>query len=348
MLLILILLICLHVLSASAMDFSVMPVTPENQRNEAGGFFDLIVTPGQEQTIFIEVINESSNEIMVLAETITASTGRAGNINYTSRGILDETLAHSFEEMATLPEELFEIAANGRIRIPITLKIPEEGFDGAILGSIRVLREATNTEREAAGAIVNQFAHVTVVRLVTDENAEDILPDFIIGEINIQEADGSVSFSANIRNIMPKIVRGVEVNASIYQSGGTEAIHSLTMESVSFAPNSVLQILFPETDESALDTNALIAKISLSYGDEKWYSEQTIPLGVEAEPPGIEVIIQTASAQTNAQADRTAAPPEISRSMPIWTIISSIVIGAAIIIVVGIFIKINKPKAQMR
>ena len=36
-----------------AMGFSVSPQLPENQRSGVTGFFDLLVTPGQAQDIFI-------------------------------------------------------------------------------------------------------------------------------------------------------------------------------------------------------------------------------------------------------------------------------------------------------
>jgi len=230
----------LLITATAEMDFSVTPELPDNQRPNGSSFFDLIVAPGMQQELTIIVSNTRDDEIVVLVELITASTSRNGQINYTSRGMLDSSLKFSFEDMVTIPQTHFTIPAGDEITIPVSLTVPSESFDGAILGSIRVLREATDDEREEAGAIVNQYAHITAVRLVMTDDAEEIIqPDFALGSITTELVNYRASIIAYIRNIEPILIKSATATARIFPLGSDQPIFEHTMESLDFAPNSV-------------------------------------------------------------------------------------------------------------
>ena len=281
------LMVALLAMPALAMDFGVRAILPENQRGGESGFFDLIVYPGQRQELLIEIANFSEDEIVVLVETITASTSRNGQINYTSRGILDETIKYSFEDLATLPESYYFIPAGSAIEVPIILTMPDGVFDGAILGSIRVLREATQDERDAAGAIVNQFAHVTAVRLVQSEDAEDMAADFALGDITMELINYRASFVANIRNTQPIIIKGATATARIYAKSGDQAATGQPMfehaiESLEFAPNSVFPFSFVDMEGYGIDAGDYRAVIDIGHEGRNWSFEQDFNISEEA------------------------------------------------------------------
>jgi len=328
----LLLLAVVFAMPAAAMDFSVRAVLPENQRNNGNTFFDLLVEPGQMQELVVEVRNSSSSEIVVLVETITATTSRSGQINYTSRGTPDETMKYSFEDMVDLRENYFTIPGNSSIQVPIGITVPDEPFDGAILGSIRVLREATQEEKDAAGAIVNQYAHVTAVRLVQDENAEDIPAGFALGAIDAELINYRASIVAEIRNTQPRIIKGASATASIYPMGSSEAIFNHGLETLDFAPNSVFPYSFVDREGYGIEAGDYTAVINIEYGGENWRFEQNFTI-----VPEVAAAVNNGAVNQTGQQRPAAANETGVFGAPMWLVVA-IGVGAAMLTAVIILI----------
>ena len=305
------------IIPAAAMDFSVMSVLPENQRGNGSVFFDLIVHPGQEQDLVIEISNIKDTEIVVLVETITASTSRNGEINYTSKGELDESLKYSFEDMVNLPESHYKIPAKSTIQVPISLTIPDEPFEGAILGSIRVLREATQEEKDAGGAVVNQYAYATAVRLVQSEDAEAIEADFILGDITAELINYRASIIAQIRNPQPKVIKGAKATAVIYPRGSDQAIFEYNLAELDFAPNSVFNYSFVDREGYGIDAGEYTAKIGIEYDGRNWDFEQDFTI-----EPQVAAAMNDGALNQQGQVRKDAETANVS-GIPMWGIIAA-------------------------
>jgi len=323
----------LLLITAAAMGFSVTPLLPENQRPNGSAFFDLIVTPGMRQDLTIMVSNSGDEEIVVLVELITASTSRNGQINYTSRGQMDTTLKFSFEDMASIPQTHFTIPAGGDVAVPISLTIPNETFDGIVLGSIRVLREATDQEREDAGAIVNQYAHVTAVRLVMRDDAEDMIqPDFALGSITTELVNFRASIIAHIRNTEPLLIKDATATARIYPLGSDQPVFEHTMESLDFAPNSVFPFSFVDREGYGIDPGNYTAVITLQHEDRTWEFDENF------------VITPDEASEVNDGAVNQNLPEEEEEGIPMWVFIAIGIGGAILIAIIVLIIVIVKRK----
>ena len=275
-------LVCLLPVFASASavspEFSVIPELPDNQRQNGNTFFDLLVHPGQRQTLFINIINLAPEDIVVLVEAVTASTGSNGNINYSETAdIMDPSLKFPFHELASLQNQRETIPAHQEKSIPISLSIPDEPFDGMLLGSIRVLKEITEEERQAGGMILNQYAYVIAVRLVQDENAENIPPDFTFGGVSTQLINHRASIVANIHNTAPKLIKGADISAQISQAGADAPLFELSMPA-EFAPNSILPLVFTDMDGRGLIPGDYNATVRLQYEGRIWDFEESFTI----------------------------------------------------------------------
>jgi len=256
---------------------------PENQRANERRFFDLLVYPGQEQDLTMRIGNKSEKEIVVLVELITASTSRNGNINYTSRGMMDETLVHSFEDIAELPQSHYTIPAESYINVNIKLTVPDQPFEGVMLGAIRVLREATAEEREAAGAVVNQFAHVTAVRLVQNANAEEMTtPDFALGEISAELINFRASIIAHIRNTEPILIKNASITATVFPRGSEHPIFEYNLVSVDFAPNSIMPYSFVDREGYGIEAGDYTMRIYIEHEGKTWSFEEDFTITPQA------------------------------------------------------------------
>ena len=313
------------IIPAAAMDFSVRAVLPENQRQNGSLFFDVLVRPGQEQELVIEIINTSDAEILVLVEAITATTSRNGQINYTSHGELDESMKYSFEELVLAPESYHTIPALSAIQVPIELTIPDEPFDGAMLGSIRVLREATQEEKDAAGAVVNQFAHVTAVRLVQSEDAEALAADFLMGDITAELVNYRASIIANIRNPQPMIIKGARATATIFERGSNQAIFEHTLENLDFAPNSIFPFSFIDREGYGISAGDYTAKIDIEFNGQNWSFDEDFTI-----EPQVAASMNERAVNQNGQMRPTNNASAAGESgIPLWGVIA-IAVGAVV------------------
>ena len=256
---------------ASPGDFRVSPVLPDNQRPGGRAYFDLLVTPGLEQQLVIEINNTSENDITVLVEMMTASTGSGGRINYLSKGMMDETLEFSFEDLVSLEQNRYEIPAQSGIEVAIDLKIPDEVFEGVILGSINVIMEV---EQEGEGGTTRPPTNVNAVALVHDENAEDIPADFVLGDITTKYVNNRHMTVAHIRNTQPKVILGASATARIYPQGGGEFIFEHNITDLGFAPNSVFPFTFSDYEGYDIEPGDYTAVIGIEYGGETWNFQQ--------------------------------------------------------------------------
>ncbi|MFD1902641.1 DUF916 domain-containing protein [Enterococcus termitis] len=123
--------------------FSYEVIQPENQQNKDVGYYDLRVTPGQEQIVQMKLMNSSEKEIKISVNLNGAKTNGNGVIEYSPNELKrDESLINDFVDIATAPKEV-TLAPKSEQLLDIVLKIPKTPFKGVISGGIE-LQEVTS------------------------------------------------------------------------------------------------------------------------------------------------------------------------------------------------------------
>ena len=261
--------------------FSVAPVFPSNQRAESTGSFNLDMEPGQFQEVFIQVTNQQDNPIEVEINLITPGTNRNGIIDYTSTGVLDETLINSFSDIAFLPvDNIVTIPPNTVAQVPFIIEVPEEGFEGEKLGAVHVLLGITDEELEAAGTIVNRFANVIAVRLnqVGSPPMSSIIPDFVLGGVDMELVNHRASIVANIRHPQPRLSMGALVHSQVYAVGGDSPIFSSENISVDFAPHSIFPLTMTDRAGYGIAPGDYIIRIQMEHEGRNWSFEEAFTI----------------------------------------------------------------------
>ena len=264
--------------SANIGGFSVDPIFTENQNPQTRGFFDVRVNPGERQELSINVSNSGDEDITVEISLNTVGTNRNGNIAYTTMGEADETMAFPFADIASLGIVGNEIMvpAGQTVTVPIYADIPAEGFDGVVLGSIVALLGITEEERAAAGMIVNRFANVVIVRLEGREVTG--APEFLLGDVAAGIVNHRGSVIAQVRNVRPMSVIGVEAAAQIYPVGSSDPIFARAGVSVDFAPNSIFNFSMVDQAGFGLHPGSYLARVQLEHDGMSWEFEQNFEI----------------------------------------------------------------------
>jgi hypothetical protein len=231
--------------------FAVTPFYPENQVPETIGFFDLHVTPAMNQTITISITNTISQEVTVSTTTFTPTTNINGIIDYGAPGTPDETLSIDFAKIAVPERELTTLTPGETKKLSIDISIPDEGFDGILLGVIHTIKSITDEElakAEETGGIISRYTFAIPVRLQI--TFDEIEPELLLGEISTRLVNYRAAVVVEIRNPLPRITRYVTARADVFKQG--ERRPTLTKENleIEFAPNSVFPLAL--VDEAAI------------------------------------------------------------------------------------------------
>ena len=319
--------------SAELGGFSVTPVFPDNQLPETRGFFDLMVTAGSQQEIAIEISNPGDVEATFTVSLITASTNRNGIINYTGPGQTDETMRHSFSEIATIIQDdgSITVPPGEVVNVPILIDIPAEGFDGIILGSVHVLLDVTDEQIAASGMIVNRFAHVLVVRL--SERDTEIPVEFILGNVTPEIVNYRVSIVAEVRNPQPRLVMGALAHAQVYLAGSEYPVFARSNVIVDFAPNTVFPFTMVDDIGYGLQAGDYVARIQIEHEGLSWDFEYSFVIAPQA---ATALNIEAINVQTAPQPQVAVS---LSESFPIWIIIVAVFAGTSVILAIVSFVK---------
>ncbi len=116
------------------MKFAVTAVIPENQIDKNQSYFDLKMKPGQKQTLQVQMKNDTDKDVIVETYANTAITNSNGIVDYSTKNPkFDSTLKFPFSKIAKVQKET-KIPAKSTVTLDVNVEMPNEPFDGVILG----------------------------------------------------------------------------------------------------------------------------------------------------------------------------------------------------------------------
>jgi len=318
----------LATVAGAAGGFMVIPNLPDNQRPETAGFFNLNVSAGQTQEITMMVENQNDFDIAVEISLFTVGTNMNGVIDFTRPGEVDKTLAHDFNEIATLGiDSRLHIPAGSSAAVPLTLNIPEDGIDGMVFGAVHFLRDATDEEIKAADMFINRFAHVMTVRLQEGDFVIDA--DFMLGDVRAETRYYRAAIVADIRNPLPRMAMGAVASAQVYQVGHDTPIFVINDMGVDFAPNAIFSMTMMDMEGFGIHPGDYLIRIQLEHEGRNWEIQREFV--VEA---------QAAAAINEAAVNQwEQAPPVVGTAagtqFPTWAIAA---IAVAVLVIIGMIV----------
>ncbi|EUJ37676.1 putative cell wall protein with a C-terminal hydrophobic motif [Listeria weihenstephanensis FSL R9-0317] len=223
---------------ATAMNFSVNAIIPDNQIDKSKSYFDLRIAPGEEQTVHVTMTNETDKELTVLTSVNTATTNDNGIVDYSQeKPKLDNTLKHPIAEFTESAGEVV-IPANSSKDYPIKITMPNEKIDGTILGGI-YFKEKNQAKKETQSKeiqIENQYAYV--IGMMLSQNDTEIKADLALNDITPTQINYRNVVTANLQNTEATILKDLDVQAEIFKKDGTKVLHEATKNNMRMAPNS--------------------------------------------------------------------------------------------------------------
>ncbi|MTD40458.1 DUF916 domain-containing protein [Erwinia sp. CPCC 100877] len=236
-----------HKAFAEAWDVLVAPVLPHNQFNPTVEYFDLRMSPGQDQDLKLELTNTSENEQKVNIQINDATTNNKGNIDYTDRWktIARETsLELSLTDVAEAESEIV-IPAKQKKTAVIHLKMPEKQFDGMVLGGIKVL--LMNSGNEDQKNSKGKKSYTIAVKLT--ETAKPVAANLELLEVFPAKESKKNVIKATIRNDQAMTLDEIELTAEINKKNSNAIYYQTEVAGYRMAPNSRFDFIIEHEDK---------------------------------------------------------------------------------------------------
>jgi len=256
--------------------FSVKAIIPENQINKNLSYFDLRLSPLETQTIQILVTNSSKEPIVAHLALNAAATGSNGVIIYSRSDIRDESLITSIDDVAKLETPEVEVAAESSVYVNIDIQMPEDSFDGVILGGIVVTanpekKETATDESTQSVQIVNEYAYT--IGLKISENDNYVKPNLNLTSIQPELVNYHTSIIAGIQNDQPIIMSQMSISGEIYTQNASELLYEAALNPASMAPNSTLGFVI-DCGNQTLEPGIYRLKLKALWENDEWEWDQ--------------------------------------------------------------------------
>lgn len=263
----------------SAFRFSVLPVLPENQDPTITAYYSLTVTPGQEQTLQVEVTNDGYEPITVMMSSTRAMTNENGLIQYAATDApADASLQADIAEFVSFADTKLQLQGQETQTVPVTLSIPETPFDGTLLGGLVFVREQDEAEMTGSGGVIlgSQYSYVVPIRLRSaNASTGTMAPTFELVSIepNMLTVFGHRTI-VTVRNPQPLIVKPLTLTYTLYTEGDDQTpVATYTGEGIEMAPNT--QMGYRINQEEALAPGRYTAQVSIAYLDQTYDFSET-------------------------------------------------------------------------
>ncbi|MGO2962698.1 MAG: DUF916 and DUF3324 domain-containing protein [Carnobacterium maltaromaticum] len=256
---------------------AISAVIPDNQIDKNKTYFDLLMTPGEEQELEVVLTNSSDEAITMESSVNSAITNDNGVVDYSqAKPRYDKTLKHPLSSIATFEKEQV-IPANSKKTMKIKLKMPETEIKGIIAGGVYL--SAKDNEDKAKNddsgvQIKNKYVYVVGIQLRTREDISDVQPDLVLDKKLIQPKQVNYRnyLGINLQNKEPVFIRDLTVEAKIYKKGSNEVFVESKNENLKMAPNSNFNygVNWNNKEFEAGTYRAKVTAIAKDYDNKTW------------------------------------------------------------------------------
>ena len=232
--------------------FAVRIMIPDNQREGGGGAsFNLLMAPGSEQIIEMEIESLSTEPIVMLIDIASATTNDNGELFFRTReGVVrDSSLEYALEDIARVEDARIPLEPGETKTIPITIQMPDSSFDGIIAGGITLQQELDMSvlKEEATDNRVTVYLLETMVFLQQSET--QVTPDVQVIRAMAEERDDDNVFAVTLQNTEKTFVNEMNLHARITRADSHEVLHEIELSGLQMAPNSNFTFTIPMRGE---------------------------------------------------------------------------------------------------
>ena len=292
---------------------------PDNSLKPDAGYYDLLMTPGQKQTLEISFTNNTSKPLTVNASINGAKTNRNGLVEYGDSTIEnDASLKNDFQSVVKGPEKI-TLKANETKDFQYTINMPKEKYDGVLVGGLQFVKEE-DTEKAEGTQIVNRYAYV--VPILLKETDVELTPDLAFNSVAATSENGRNSIVLNFSNVVATYVKEMTAEVNISKKGSQDILYTRKKNAMLMAPNSFMDYYVSLNGDPMVAGNYM-AQILITSGNQKWEWQEDFK------------ITEKEAKKFNEQDVNLTDEDDFN-----WTLV--VIVIAVVIVFVALFLLINK------
>ncbi|MGF1919610.1 WxL protein peptidoglycan domain-containing protein, partial [Enterococcus faecalis] len=190
--------------------FTVTPILSEDQVSETKSYFDLKVIPKQQVLLRLKINNQTDQKQTYDLSVNTATTNKNGIVDYSfSHFDRDSSMKIALSDCIRLPEKRIVIPENSEKEVSMELDVPEEPFDGILLGGVTITPEVKKNTQ----GITNVFTRT--IAIVVSEKSEKVKPEVEAGKVTVSQENLRNMVQISLRNSTPTLIQGLRANITI-------------------------------------------------------------------------------------------------------------------------------------
>lgn len=252
--------------------FSIQPLDENGNVNE-NGYYHIIDEPGKQRTVSIRVYNLSEEEISVNVTVNPASTNQNGIPSYLGEEAYDASLIRRMDQLVAIEESELLIPAGSSVLTTLIISLPQEEWEGDILGGIR-FTEKKNQQSEQT--VTHEVAY-TVGILLNRVGGSAVENELFLNEVTASQRNYRNHIEANLQNRAAVIVRNMSIQSSIYREGSGTPIYTYDAYELRMAPNSNFNFGIPAGNQP-IEAGNYVLKTQVTADEKEYRFEQSFSI----------------------------------------------------------------------
>ncbi|MCL2676368.1 MAG: DUF916 and DUF3324 domain-containing protein [Streptococcaceae bacterium] len=231
---------------ADEIAFSVDPNIPANQAEAGSGYFNLLMNPGQKQTVTVKLTNSTNKKVTVESSISSATTNINGLVEYSKNGLKpDSSLKYNIADYAKVPAETV-LQPNTSTTVNIDVTMPSASFKGLIAGGITFKQKSSETDQknnDQGFAIKNEYQYV--VALLMRQDKGNLAPDLKLNTVEANQVNSRNVINANLQNPAMSYLNNMNVDAKVTGITDKSLSYSYANSAMQMAPNTNFNLPIP-------------------------------------------------------------------------------------------------------
>lgn len=224
---------------AGAVGFTYSVDYPNNQIQEAG-YFDLLMTAGQKQTVKMKLSNPAAAEVKVLVGLNGAKTNKNGVVEFGDTEIKnDKSLKFAFEDIVKGPDEV--ILAPGESKdLELEITMPKTEFDGVILGGIRLIRDDSADQKAGVSGAQIKNKYQYIIGMTLQVNQHKVVPALVLNSVYADQFNYQNTIFINFSNSKAAMLSDMSIEVQISKQGEGQVLYETKKNGMRLTPNSFI------------------------------------------------------------------------------------------------------------
>lgn len=217
--------------------YSVSANIPEFQINKSLSYFDLLLSPKQQESISIHLKNNSQEEAKYFIDVNNAATNSNGVIDYGQTDLKkDSSAKYVLNQLVTPKNQEVTLKADEEKDVSFHVTMPDKSFAGVILGGIHISKKDSESQKVEGTAIRNKYAYVIGIKLQNDTKKD--APDLKLRSVKPGLQNSYTTIFANIQNPKSTIISKIAIDAKITKKSSDKILYETKKDQLSIAPNT--------------------------------------------------------------------------------------------------------------